>query len=486
MKKYWNLVFVFLFFTCIGAGILLIVTKENPPFEDIPADASETVLNITTSNTVEMVEGQIKAFFYHVNISDATVNITVENESIILLDSFGGLYALKSGTTTCTVSAIYQNQSATKSIQITVHAKNITFTELSGEGFLIYMSNKKANNVYDTYTLKISANYSLKKSSLNLSDNIVIVSTNFSSEDKTVIIQYNLLYEGRFEFLIDGFSFSKNATDYISGLDLDFVNVEQTGNEITLYNLKTQKQTAYEDKKFDYALLTKLNNFAVILENENILAYENLLFSAKDSGLTNVTFSALDGSGFELTVVFKIEEIHATDCQLNIAPQIQLTIVESVTISAENFLPVYSTAKNITLQTGENLTVDGTTLTATHAGTSWIKVFLNGNLIREIEVTITNIPINEPIYFLSIIPPLGVIVDMENSQIYLPAGLVQIRIHIYDEKSSMADVSFEIMSGSSSVYSEGCTVFINSVNNSVLRITNNNNGTYYDFDLIIT
>lgn len=486
MKKCSKYIFVFLILTCIGVGIFLITRnleiKNNN--QNSTGASDNNILNVAVLDTIEMIKGTQKTFYYNVNNSLATIEVNIENEEIAIIDNQNNVFALNCGTTNCNVIATYKTQTVTKTTQIVVDEKEISFFELNPANFVDYKSGVKANNVYDTYTLKITSNFDLSDSVLSLDDNIFISNTTFSNQNTNLIIEYNLLYEGKFEFLIEGFSFSKTATNYISSLNLNFSNVEIVNDKIILYNLVTKKEIAYQDGKYDYARLTELNSFDVLIENINIVSYENLVFMAKNVGETNVVFRACDGSGYELGLIIKIEEINATNCQINLQ-EISLLIGENFVVELTNFVPVYSTVKNATLTASENLNINGTTINSISAGSGWVKVFLNGTLIHEIQVTVNDLPRPITNYSISIVPPSQVSVNMENMTIYLPLGPVQIRVYIYDEQNNFVQISVEILNGNSSVVVEGNTVSINSANNSVLRITNNENNQYYDFNLVI-
>lgn len=486
MKKISNYIFVGLILTCVGMGIFLITKRMGNNLNgENPTKAEGNVLSVIVLDNIEMLQGTQKNFYYSVNISLATIEVSIENQEIAIIDEDFNIFALNCGTTNCNLIATYENQTVLKTTQIVVEEKEVTFCELNQSNFSIYKSGVKTNNTYNTYTLQISANFDLSESSLSLDESILITNTTFQNQNQSVIIQYNLLYEGKFEFLIEGFSFSNTATNYISSLNLDFSAVEIVNNEITLYNLICEKETAYQDNKYDYAELTELDSFEVLIENSDIVSYDNLTFNATNVGQTNVTFRANDGSGFEVTLTVNVEEVYANSCQINLQNEVSLLISENFVVELTDFLPTYSTVNSITLSVGENLSVVDMTISANAVGSGWLKVFLNGNLIHEIQVTVCDLPNPITNYSISIIPPSQVNVDMENMTINLPLGLVQLRVYIYDEQNNFAEISVEIISGSSVANIEGNTIIINSINNSILRIYNNENNTYYDFILII-
>ena len=497
MKKLNYIIFAFAFLLLAGSiSILGFGGKNNVPSNTDITNAEELSLNLTVEDEISLVQGQTKQFFVTYT-PGAILNLTLSNDNVVLIDENYVIHALSSGQVSCIWTITYKNKTLTKNTTISVTEKNITFDLLNQDAFAGFKAGLKANSSYQTYTLAVNSNYDLSQTTFEADEHIKINSIDLFQEGKQAIISFYLTQAGEFRFVIDNFVFSQTATSYINDLPLQFSQDVFENDVLSLYRLIENKQEAYQDHIYDFATLqTNLSNFEVQIENNTVATFQQNNFQALSQGQTNVSFCALDGSGYVKQILISVGEIVATSCEISGENNICMQENGSYNLCYSNFIPCYATVKNVSITTSENLTVSGCNqyIFSEESGQGQVTIYLNNFFIKSIIVTVEEenippvdeegdgeIPPQNLEYSLFIVAS-QIVVDQQNMTMTFAAiGQYDIRLYLLDKDNKnipLNTLSVDLTELNQASI-EGSVVHLNIIDNGTITITFNGNTFVY-------
>lgn len=128
MKKVFVFVFALAVFACVAVVAILASSNDGRTTQTPQTNADKQTLEIVVQEQVTLVHEQSAQLYYHVNIPEATLQLTQQDPQIVLIDNSFKIYATQVGQTTCTITAQINQQTVSKNIVIIVEPKQVEFS----------------------------------------------------------------------------------------------------------------------------------------------------------------------------------------------------------------------------------------------------------------------------------------------------------------------------------------------------------------------